>query len=252
MTLTCTCGRPCPDAYLCGDCLDQLHADLATAPTWAHQLGIEVAKLSRKGSGPGGHTRRTEQPLPFAPHAANALHTLRNELVTACRVVALDQPDRLPGDTIAAMSAWLDRNLAALALRPEAPDIAAGITRALMRAQTICDSPVERVYLGPCPTEFGGCGADLYAPRDATVATCDQRRGGCGMTWDATILTDQRNDAARDHLLSISDIARVLGVKRGTVAKWATRRRLLPVTIDPRNGDQLYRYGDALALHEPG
>lgn len=236
---TCLACRdnPVADTFACTDCMDEYHGLLPRVPDLARDLDIEITRQARKGGSSGGNrVRNFERPLEFNQAASDALGQLRAVLVSTCLTLALGQ--RLPADTIDAMAEWLIANEAAVPLRPEAGDMIVGLQAAVKRGQAVIDNPPERIYMGNCP-----CGAELMADKDADFIQCPS----CGTTWNTADVVDHRNQVARDHLLPLSDVARLSRIPKGTLDSWVKRGRLTHVGQDG-TGVRLYPYGDALGL----
>lgn len=242
ITRTCEagCDRPAVDAFVCGTCVDGYSRDLHALPGLCRELRLEMARLARKTTGPATKTAGGKtQPLPYDPHAADALNRIRNELVGAVRVLCVD-PARMPPDTEGGMAAWLIRNLAAVPLRPEAGDIITGLTRAITAAKRIIDTPPERRYIGRCV-----CGGDTEPERTKLYATTRDRYHRCpecGTQWDvAQRLADLHQDLA-DYLLTPAEVELATGgrVSAERVRKWRERGQI------GASGGR-YRYGDVLA-----
>lgn len=234
------CGRPVAAAFVCRDCTDQYHGDLARVPGAVHQLEIERARLAVKGDAISGRGA-AETPLPYVAAASAALDRLRTALVNACRAIALDDPDHMPGDTFPAMCEWLADREASVPLRPEGPDIVAELDAALASAYRVCDIPPEKVLRGRCY-----CGTELRAPRAVPLVRCP----GCGHHWRGEDLDDAIDAAVRGHLAPWDELEGyatvTLGVPRSTVDNWHRRGHLKPA-ID---GGDLYRVADLLDLDE--
>ncbi len=72
--ITCACGQPVNDAYLCRDCTQQLTTDLLVAATMGPELDTARSKQARfsehHGSGTYSH------PLPYDVRAAEVADEL--------------------------------------------------------------------------------------------------------------------------------------------------------------------------------
>lgn len=248
MTSTCTACHlhPVHDTFVCQGCADDYHGNLAVAPMIAAELVVEVAKMSRKGRTPSGHVRRTEQPLIFDPQASAALDKLRGELVSAVRIVALDDQAAMPVDTVSAMCHWLTRMEQAVALRPEGGDIVTGLADAIGKGRRIIDIPPEKRFVGDCPCGSPTDPSRLLAVVGSEYVTC--RR--CGTGYRVAECIGQLEDAMRDHLVTRPELERLLKVPPSTLHAWISRDQRLLSSGTDREGKPLYRYGDALNLNE--
>ena len=240
MTTTCTAchDHPVTDTFVCQPCGDEFHGHLAEAPHIAEELAVEVAKLSRKGRQPSGHVRRTEQPLPYSPHASAALDRLRSELVAAVRIVALGDASAYPADTVPAMAAWLTRMEGAVVLRPEGGDIVNGLADAIKAGRRIIDNPPERRFVGDCPCGDAGDRSRLLAEVGREFVKC--RR--CGTTYRVDECVAQLEDAMRDRLVTPKEVEMVTSGR----IKWARVRQWISRGLIAQHPDNRVRFGDAL------
>lgn len=254
MSSTCTACHDFPvhDTFVCRECMDKLHGHIAELPGLARELAVDIAKMGRKGDGQPHGTGGIERALIFDPHAARILDDMRAALVSAVRVVALDQPDGLPRNNVTSMCNWLARREASIALRPEGGDICADIARARKRARRTIDLRPERVYIGDCE-----CGVSLYAVRShpdprtgeraETMHTC--RADECGREWMVEQRLAELHEECRDYMITQADIVAIVRAPRTTVSSWVARGRLTAGSVDA-DGVERYRYGDALDLNE--
>lgn len=240
MTVTCTACRdnPVTDAFVCTPCADEYHGLLAEAPHIAAELAVEVAKLSRKGRQPSGHVKRTEQPLPYSPHASAALDRLRSELVSAVRIVALGDATAYPADTVPAMAEWLTRMEGAVMLRPEGGEIITGLAAAIRRGRAIIDTPPERRFVGDCPCGDAEDRSRLLAIVGREYVRCPR----CGTTYRVAECIAQLEDAMRDRLVTPKEVELVTSGR----IKWARVRQWISRGLIAQHPDNRVRFGDAL------
>ena len=251
---TCTACHdyPVTDTFVCQGCMDTLHGHIAELPMLARELAVDIAKLGRKGDGQPHGAGGVERPLIFDPHAARILDDLKAALVGAVRVVALEQPDGLPRNSVASMCAWLARREASIALRPEGGDICADIERARKQARRTIDLRPERVYIGDCDCAPS---VGLYAirshpdPRDGQRAERVHRCRECGHEWMVEQRLAELREECLDVLVTRAEVVGLTRAPRTTVASWIERGRLVVGSVDA-DGVERYRYGDALALDE--
>lgn len=241
MSVCLACGdRPTVDAFVCTDCLDQLHGDLVAIPGEEVDLIVELTNQSRKG-GSQGMARSAETRLPFSPMASALLGELRSELVGACRMVALDDPTRLPADTITAMAGWLDHHIQSVGQREGGGEFCNALGRLRRRIRVVVDSPPERVYIGDCPVCMDNdvC-SPMYAPRGEITFSCRQ----CRTDHNIADAMASLEEYLRDYRLTAAEVELVTGkrVKADRVQKWAVRGRI------DRDSDGKVRFGDVLTL----
>ena len=225
-----------PGAWMCDPCRDRLHANLHailgsdTTPGLRHELDLEVAKLSRKGS--HGKTTSPTPALPYNPEASHCLDLIRWKLLAGCALVAGALPP-VP-NTIPDLGEWLLGREETFAMISGCGPIADDIDQLIRRARRIIDVPPERVYVGTCT-----CGTRLMA----TTGNDQVRCRGCGTSYDAADARDALLASVADQWLTIRDISTLMGRKYQTVWSWAERGHITCHPDDPR----LYRLGDALA-----
>lgn len=149
-----------------------------------------------------------------------------------------------PTDTTG-LSRWLLRNLAAIPLHPEGPNITAEIVRAHDRALKVIDNDPELVRYGRCGTE--GCDAELLVPAGVEVWQCP----GCGAAYSVAGLDQWRQDLAADQCGTVGELvewARIIGVQttRNRINWWITSGQMSRrgATMDGAT----YRLGDVLDL----
>ena len=281
----CRCGRPAGDAFMCPQCVDDLDRCLGDMPALAEDLDVAAQRLARVAitSRAPSHKRDPESILdgwpgfgadtdpdttvttslvvrdvtrrmaailartrPDAPQAVSAQDSLHAALVGAVRALcgSVGQTYNGPDDTIG-LSRWLLRNLAAIPLHPEGPDITAEIVRAHDRALKVIDNTAELVRYGRCGTE--GCDAELLVPAGVEVWQCP----GCGGVHSVAGLDQWRQDLAADQCGTVGELvgwARIIGVQttRNRINWWITSGQMSRrgATVDGAT----YRLGDVLDL----
>lgn len=254
-----TCAAPgCPTprpqgAYLCRSCVRALRGRLNEVEALYGELSVTFARLDMIG--PGGQLVTGPAPLPYKPHAREAMAVLRNVLSTWAWLLVADigmapryvQP-----------SAWLARHLDQLAAHPDAGQAYDEITDAVALGWRTIDRPPELLLAGVCnaPTGDGRpCRTTLYArPYDVAVSCPD-----CRTTHDVTERRAEMVESAKDtlvtHTVALGWVRLLLDrtVAGGTWRSWRSRRRLVARGTD-MSGRALYRFGDVydLATGSPG
>lgn len=94
MTVTCGCGQPADDAYLCRVCTNVLRRDLNRIPDLADELDTVLARQTAYLEHHGG--RSADTPLPIDTRASEAAWVLRNTLGTWARVLHDERGVPLP------------------------------------------------------------------------------------------------------------------------------------------------------------
>ena len=204
MTVTCQCGRPVDDAYLCGTCTQQLRATLDGIPDLAAELDTTITRQAVLGE--KGGPRAAEKPLPFNVQASEAAWVLRNTLGGWARVLDTEMPLGGPGRglepisgpsgstrqgsqiTTAAIARYLATRIEALRHHQAAGEAHDEIRTAVASAQRAIDHPAIRhsFHVGPCPDCDGQLRAYLPADRDQSpYMTCDgeQRHQFAAHQW---------------------------------------------------------------------
>lgn len=237
--------NPVTDTFVCRTCMDQFHGDLYATVDLARDLNTEIAKQVKRTTGPMVKVIGKVPPLPYNPAAAHALERLRFELVTACLSLALGRRDRLPGDTIGAMAAWLLDNEAAVPLREDGGDICRGLSGAIKRGRRVIDNPPEKLYIGKCTCDDGkGDQTRLYARVGERYHECPK----CETVWDAADKFEQLEGELADYGLTHKELETLLPkIPRSTLSSWIDRKQLTPQGTNAE-GEPAYRYGDVLAL----
>lgn len=233
------CPPTQPGSWMCDPCRDRLHEHLHAilgsdeTPGLAHELDLEVAKLSRKGS--HGKTTSPTPALPYNPEASHCLDLIRWKLLAGCALVAGALPP-VP-NTIPDLGEWLLGHEDKFAMVSGCGPIADDLDQLTRRARRIIDVPPERVYVGTCP-----CGTRLMAIAGNEYVRCR----GCGTSFDAVDSRDALLASVADQWQTVDEIAALLGRKRGTVWNWADRGHLERHPDDARR----FRLGDAVKLAE--
>ena len=283
---TCQCGRPAGDAFMCPQCVDDLDRCLGDVPALVEDLDIAAQRLTRLTVTPTpSHKRDPESILdgwpgfgadtdpdmivttplvvrdvtrrmaailartrPDAPQAASAQDSLRAALVGAVRALcgSVGQAYNGPTDTTG-LSRWLLRNLAAIPLHPEGPNITAEIVRAHDRALKVIDNDPEKIFYGTCQTimaDGAPCGQNVSIPVGATLWEC-----GCGATYDAGQLEADRRERVADTLGTVGELVRLAKHVGVTVSRHKVNRLVTAGRLQSRTEGKagaMYRLGDLL------
>ena len=246
------CATPgCPEtrpesAYVCRSCVRRLRTLLDQVPALYGELSATYARQDTLG--PTSGRQSGPAPLPYKPHASEAMSVLGNVVATWALTLVTDH-DTTPADTNPAR--YLRRNLPALASHPDAGQAVDEITDAVQLGWRTVDRPPDSLLAGQCTasTPDGPCRTPLYArPYDAVTA--------CPVCHTSHDVADRRTDmleAAKDILVThhvalgwvrlLTDRA----VPAGTWRSWVSRGRVTPHAVDPA-GRYLYRFGDVYGL----
>lgn len=102
MSVTCECGRPVEDAFVCATCAAGLARDLGAVAEWlADELDTMLARLAVFGDRQAA--RSTSQPLPFDKAASEAVYVLRSTLASTARLVVEERGVSEPGAHVRAI-----------------------------------------------------------------------------------------------------------------------------------------------------
>lgn len=257
---TARCGRPAEGYFLCRWCADDLARHLGNVRHLVSELDITVTRQARFSDGVAV-TTSGPAPLPFDPHASDALDILHNTLTTWARDVA----DRLghaldPADSSASVAGWLRVRRETLRAHPAAGELADEITHAVVHAWQAVDRSPGRVYIGPCGAEAdtGPCPLDLYGRADPDrPGRLDPRqsvvRCQCGAQWDASQRRAWLLDRLNESLATAKEIASAVGmvgdrpVNEKTIRTWHHNGRL-PERGRNSHGVPLHRIGDVVRV----
>ena len=246
----CTCGKPTrDDAYVCEDCLTALAKALGNMTWLDEQLEVTLTKQRATPTEGDPPTVSRNLPLPYHPHAANALHHLRATLVSWVRfcqdkqVRSRGEHIEDPANTLPAMSRWLLWHVDGLGLHDLGPTAVDEIIEAEARAMRVIDRPAERKYVGPCE-----CGRDLYAKPGAKEATCV----GCEGVYQVAEYDEWMQERIKDHLVTAKEGSALLGrfgleTKRDTIDKWH-KRGLVVSKGHSAEGHRLYVLNDLISV----
>lgn len=260
---TAGCGRPSPDASLCGSCSRELLRQLLSVPWLTRQLTTTLARLDRVPASAGAGTN-DGPPLPFRLTVTQAASTLRHTLTPWVREIA--QQQRIPPPRrnipVRTLATWLARNIEHARRHHDAAQLADEISYAVEQVKKAIDRPPDLFYLGPCD----GCRTDLYCGCDArgwptaAVITCR----ACSRRYEATERREWLLSAVRDRLATAAEISQAVPalygreIRTGTIRQWLNRGRLAPrawllngVIYPYRPADHaraLVRVGDVLDL----
>ena len=225
------CQRPSPDGVLvCSGCMDVFHGQVARLLRLFADLEVEYLRQSVKTIGGQGHF---EAPLMFGAAASELIAEGRRLLAGHCLGIARPWEEPPGRDApIGAFAAFLAGHERAVPTHRAGPLLVADLDAFTDRANSLCDLPPDRRYVGDCV-----CGEKLWASEP--VVTCR-----CGQAWDAEIRQAQMEQNLRDTLLTLAEVEVATGgrIKAKTVQKWIERKRLR------RNRRGRVRFGDVLGL----
>ena len=230
-----------PGSWMCDPCRDRLHEHLHAilgsdeTPGLAHELDLEVAKLSRKGS--HGKATSPTPALPFNPEASHCLDLIRWKLLAGCALVAGALPP-VP-NTIPDLGEWLLAHEDRFALVSGCGPIADRLDALVRQARRIIDVPPEKTYLGICEA----CDAPMRA-----VRTEGNYRCACGLDYDIDDLRDQVADRLYDpdNRMTLTEISQLTGLTLAALGMRIKRGDIAPVVGKGKGA--WYRLGDIVTV----
>ena len=226
--------RPCPlcraalapGVVICGGCHAATRGRLRDVPGLLTELDVTIARLGSAREGKGAATK-----LDFDEAASDASLALRTTLHGWARVWWEEtpvSPERRPAvDRLMSTARGQAALLAGqqLASRPWAGDLALELRAAVRDAWRAVDRPPDVTFIGWCPD---GCGRALYAADGMVQVKCRW----CGSQWDVEASRAVMFAAATGAALTKPELARLLKIPMGTLHRWSSEYRILPVWLD--------------------
>lgn len=223
--------RPCPlcgsglapGAEICGGCHAATRGRLRDVPGLLTELDVTLARGGSAREGRGSASR-----VDYDESASDAILALRTVLHGWVRVWLEETPVPL------GQQAAVDRLLATtrgqaallagqhLAHRLWAPDLATELRDAVRDAWKAVDRPPDVEFVGWCPDP---CGRALYVPEHLATVTCRW----CGARWDVEASRAVMLAASTGAALTKPGLARLLRVPVGTLHRWSSQGRIVPV-----------------------
>jgi hypothetical protein len=254
----CYCGAPAPDAWLCKSHDLELEQRLSELPALVDDLQAHIGRQLRFSTGRiGGRSSETQLPVRvdnryYLSRASTLAADLRNVLVGVIRHLVESRGVRtMPADDLSAMASWVGARARSVCADETASETLHDIRRLSTSILTVVDRPADLTYLGICSIDHGGqeCPSKLYAPPEATHATCET----CGWRHDVEQRRAVLRERARDTLMTIPELKdalpEVLGVpiNHSTLRSWKARKRIVPHG-KTEGGDDLFNVGEVLDI----
>ncbi len=278
------CEAEAGGAFLCKPCLNQLERDIGDMTSLMHEVSVVAtrqANVYRAARRAEPDTEAADLDEEYAWRLARIRPHLRSKdgrvtLPSTALPIDLDARELLYdiNDTLLAAAcdlgadeissrhvvAWLLTHINDVRFHEDAARLYDELTYIHRRAEHAVDRSASRVYAGPCQAALEDgteCDRDLYLKLGADEIRCDGHRGdeiGCGAVH---AYSDRRKwlVASLDDALVGLDVLRACARSllsldwppHATVRSWASRGRIVAKSID-RNGTELFRAGDVLAL----
>lgn len=260
------CRRTTPDGTpVCGHCWDQLARRL---PDVIDQLLVTLTRQDHLG-GNGGRGKGAEQPLPVRLDVGLVLDAVSGELIGWARdlveIYRMTVPDpprsAHPQLTLAAYAArFLAEHVGQLRTHPAAREAYRALSNALAEAEAKIDRPEPHLFIGRCDIvrDRELCGANLYAPQEATSTRCPRCRTtftDVPERWDAALLKLRGYPATAAVIAGHIGALYGVTINRKTINSWHHRGRLAAVDqVDDGHDGRAPRFkiGDVLDLARRG
>lgn len=251
--MTCGCGQPAPNGYLCPDDEKALEQVLTEMPAMIDYLEDAIAGRVRFSGGRVGG-RSAETPMVINPRASQIAGDLRVELVRIIRHLIESRgvsPTKFPEDDLTAMARWVAAHLGSIRQDETAWETLTALQALTRRIVRVIDRPPDMKYLGKCSALIGDdeCPQELEVEVGSQSALCRT----CGTRHEVSRRREVLVDASRDILLTITEmrtaLPELLGIpiNERTVRSWKRRKRIVPASVD-WDGQELFRCGDVIDL----
>lgn len=239
-------GRGCDstlrrDEYLCRRCTVKAEHAVADLPALAAELDRTI---SRQSTG-GNHGHATSGGASRLPLNLGALEKRNHEqllTVAACELGYRPNPVNLVGTVFAILA-----DVSLIQYRPDGPELARSIHRAVAEWRAAIDNHEDRVFAGRC----NDCGQQMYARPNSKTFRCPTR--GCDAEYDTGEQLRYVLDQIRETLWPLDSIRQFarnqldVHTNTTTVRSWRHRGQLVPKGLD-HDGRELFRVGDYLDL----
>lgn len=238
-----TCDKPCPDTItICSACEARLVGWLREVPWLLDELEVTITRQDQVVEKQPG--KSNEKPMMFNERASKAKDTLINALRFQASVHGW-----CPGTDPAT---YLLGCMHAVRLTEHTGNLYRAVQSTTRDALKAIDRPADKVFAGPCNTEYRGlggtaiCSADLYAREGKATVRCRE----CGAEHDVQarrewMLKEVRNYEADAGLMA--SILTGLGFKidSSTIRKYGADN-LIEVRGKSATGAAKYNIGQVL------
>lgn len=241
------CDRYATEWAVCRSCAARLDRDLSAIPALTTQVVLTLARQSVQR--PRGGPRSAEVPLAYNPQASEALGALKAVLVGWVRVLVDEGAHPWPDDDEISCARWLLARTATLRTHVAAGEICTEVGEVVACCWRTIDRAPALWFAGPCEQ----CRRPMYASPGILTIRCVTP--GCGSSYDLAERRAYLLDAAREELLTMADMLRVLPqwvgtpLNGSTMRSWRRRGRMVARGIS-LGGRETFRVGDVLDLIE--
>lgn len=240
-----TCDKPCPDTItICSACEARLVGWLREVPWLLDELEVTITRQDRVVEKQPG--KSNEKPMMFNDRASTARLSLLAGLGSFARVYGWS------GARLADPAGYLLTRMHVIRMSDDAGMVYRDVDAAVRAAKQAIDRPADKVFAGPCNTEYRGlggtaiCSADLYAREGKATVRCRE----CGAEHDVQarrewMLKEVRNYEADAGLMA--SILTGLGFKidSSTIRKYGADN-LIEVRGKSATGAAKYNIGQVL------
>jgi len=232
------CGKLPEGIFLCATCRDELITDLERVESTVEAIWAAAARMN-VGNGSVGSSGHSAPSEPTNSSASDTGRTLNIILTGWADTLGHREPHAVKAARV------LLTNITEVREQEWAPDLKRELREVLWQCDTVTDRKTPRVFAGICPLENEDgveCGTPVYVVEGKTEAKCRE----CKATWD---VTDWRGRAlaaagyntgtAAEVSRMLSDPARNIALRQGTIRQWINRGKLTPIGY--RQGRPVYQ-----------
>lgn len=231
-----------PDTTLCFECVKKLRALLVEIRTLVGELELQITRQSVGEKSVGG--KSDEAPMMFDEKASEALDIMLATLAAwtegHSEKLAWSSLSRA-GKTIAICD-WLIHNVVWLSRQDDAVTAYEEFEHLVRLSFFAIDRKVQKIPIGICD-----CGRPVHTTAARKTVSC-----ACGQVYDVESSREKIRKQGEEQWVT-ADEAIALGEVRGrrfnkhTIRSWVRREKLVVRGLGT-SGENLYRFGDLLAL----
>lgn len=235
------CDRPVAEGRICMRCAERFEVALGDVAALWDELDVVLTRQARYSDAEG--RAGAETALPFNARASEVASTVRNILVSWCRLISEERGKPLPEvDTPAAIAGWLLHHVMWLRHHRAGAEAVEEILSAVSELRRVVDRPAERIYAGPC----ADCGGDMYGKPGAASVECRP----CGLSYDVDGMLTWMRSQVYGRLVTAKEGAVLLSrfgltTTRNRIDLWHFKKLIVVVSHD-KDGKQLFLFDDLI------
>lgn len=232
------CDKLPAGIYLCHDCTGKLERDLQDVSMAVESLWASAARLD-VGNGSVGSSGHSAPTAPTNSSAYDAGRTLNVILTGWADTLGYREPHAVKAAAI------LLTRIREVRRQEWAPDLKRELREVMWQCDSITDRKQPRVFAGICPIEDEAgveCGTPVYVTEGRPTATCRE----CKAVWDVTDWRERAITAAGLNTGTAAEVSRILSdparnlvLRQGTIRQWINRGKLAPIGY--RKGRPVYQ-----------